>query len=232
MSVTKGGHCTKPLKERRQLILRRRLRRDRRRLLDVKLAAFAPPGPDRAFKVGGIDDDAQESRIRAPDRAPDAPRAPFDGWRRDRSSERCALLSNPRNGRNGHTCLRAGLPARLRSRTGGQSPLACYHVVARKVPPEIIVQFLGAAVDLPAAENIEGFAVHDEDAGRAFGAVFAAAAERADVNAFRPAMDSVGPGVSRLLEDLLGLDDFVDLRLRWDGASYRRRKSGMSGCPG
>src|SRR6266436_5626075 len=70
-----------------------------------------------------------------------------------------------------------------------QPPLARYHVVARQVPPEIIVQVLGSAIDLPAAQDIERLAVHDEDAWRPVDAVLAAAAERADVNAFRTAMD-------------------------------------------
>src|SRR4029450_12218197 len=55
-------HCAKPLQEGRQLVLGRRLGRDRRRLLDVELAAFAPPGPDRAV----------DARCRAP-RAPIEP---------------------------------------------------------------------------------------------------------------------------------------------------------------
>ena len=36
------------------------VRRDRRRLLDVELAAFAPPGPDRAFEVRSVDHDTHE----------------------------------------------------------------------------------------------------------------------------------------------------------------------------
>ena len=75
------------------------------------------------------------------------------------------------------------------------------------------MQVLGSAIDLPAAENIERLAVHDEHAGRPVGAILAAAAKRADVDAFRPAMDGMGPRVAGLLEHLLGLDDLVDLRL-------------------
>src|SRR5713226_8417627 len=72
-----------------------------------------------------------------------------------------------------------------------QPPFARHHVVTRQVPPEIIVQVLGAAVDLPAAQDIECLAVHDEDAGRPGSAVLATAAERADVYAFRTAMNRV-----------------------------------------
>ncbi len=74
-----------------------------------------------------------------------------------------------------------------------QTPLARYHVIAWQVPPEVIVQGLGSAVDFPAPENIERLAVHDENARGSVGAVLAAAAERADVDAFRPAMDRMRP---------------------------------------
>ena len=49
--------------------------------------------------------------------------------------------------------------------------------------------------------------------GGPFGAVLAAAAERADVDAFRPAMDGMRPRIAGLPEYLLRLDDLVDLRL-------------------
>ena len=54
------------------------------------------------------------------------------------------------------------------------------------------MQLLGPPIDLPAAEDIERFAVHDEDAWRAFRAVLTAAAKRADVDALRPTMDGMG----------------------------------------
>jgi len=94
-----------------------------------------------------------------------------------------------------------------------QSPLARYHVVARQVPPEIMVQFLRTSIDLPSSEDIERLAIHDEDAGRSLGTILAAAAEGADIDAFRPAVDNVGPRVTGLLEYLLRLDDPVNLRL-------------------
>src|SRR4029077_18760420 len=56
-----------------------------------------------------------------------------------------------------------------------QPPLARHHVVARQVPPEVIVQGLEATIDLPASENIKRLAVHNEDAGRPIGAILAAA---------------------------------------------------------
>src|SRR4029077_2430409 len=50
-------HRAKSLQQGRQLVLGRRLWQDRRRLFDVELAVFAPPGPNRAFQVRGVDYD-------------------------------------------------------------------------------------------------------------------------------------------------------------------------------
>ena len=94
-----------------------------------------------------------------------------------------------------------------------QPPFAGHHVVAWQVPPEIIVQGLGTTVDLPASENIECLTVHNEDAGRAVGTILAAATKRADINAFRSAMDGVGSRVAGLFKNFLGLNDLVDMCL-------------------
>src|SRR5260370_31663986 len=94
-----------------------------------------------------------------------------------------------------------------------QPPLARPHVVAWQMPPEVIVQVLGTTIDLPASENIECLTVHNEDAGRPIGTILAAATKGADVNAFRPAMDRVGPRVAGLLKDFIGLDDLVNICL-------------------
>src|SRR6516164_11703845 len=94
-----------------------------------------------------------------------------------------------------------------------QRPLAGHHVIARQIPPEIVMPGLRTAVDLPATEDLEGLAIHDEHAWRTVRAILAAAAERADVNAFRSAMDGVRPRVARLLEHFLRFDDLVNLRL-------------------
>src|SRR5882762_2368499 len=112
-----------------------------------------------------------------------------------------------------------------------QRPFTCHHVVARQVPPEIIVQVLGSAIDFPAAEYFKRLAVHDEHARWPIGAILAAAAQRADVDTFRTAMDSVGPRVAGLLEYLLGLDDLVDfclggIRLRIYDINTRGAESG------
>src|SRR5258707_4946522 len=59
-----------------------------------------------------------------------------------------------------------------------QPPFTCQHVIAWQVPPEIIVQVLAPAIDLPAAENVKRLTIHDEHARWAIGAVLTAAAER------------------------------------------------------
>ena len=100
------------------------------------------------------------------------------------------------------------------SNCGGSPHSLDHHVVARQVPPEVIVQVLAAAIDFPASEDLERLAVHDEDARRPVGAVLAAAAERTDIDAFRSAMDRMRPRIAGLPEHLLRLDDLVDLRLR------------------
>jgi hypothetical protein len=76
------------------------------------------------------------------------------------------------------------------------------------------MQRLRTAVDLPPAQHLEGQAIHDEDAGRPIGTVLAAAAERADIDAVRPAVNGVRPRVAGLFEDFLGLDDLVNPGLR------------------
>jgi hypothetical protein len=46
-----------------------------------------------------------------------------------------------------------------------------------------VIYLLISGFDLPASENIERLAVHDEDAGRSIGAILAATTKGADVNA-------------------------------------------------
>jgi hypothetical protein len=66
---------------------------------------------------------------------------------------------------------------------------------------------LWSAIDFPAAEDVKCVAVHDEHAKWPVCAILTAAAERADVDAFWAALDSVRPRVAGLFEHLLGLDD-------------------------
>src|SRR5271169_3472682 len=94
-----------------------------------------------------------------------------------------------------------------------QRPLARHHVVTRQIPPEVIMQGLGTTIDLPPPEDIECLAVHDEDARRSIGTILATTTESADVNAFRSAVNCMGPRVTGLFEDFLRFDNFVNLRL-------------------
>src|SRR6202047_11555 len=162
-------------------------------LLDVKLAALAPPGPDRPFEVGGVDHDTQEAvlanRIVS---GPHFQRHLMVGAEIDRldvSPLPKIPEVNPMAILVGEQILRHDPVLELR----WQRPLARHHVVARKMPPEVIVQGLRTAIDLPPPEDMECLTVHDETAGRPIGTILAAATESADVNAFRPAVNSVRP---------------------------------------
>jgi hypothetical protein len=78
------------------------------------------------------------------------------------------------------------------------------------------VQFLGSTIDLPAPEDIKRLTVHDKHARRPIGAIFTAAAQRADIDALWTAMDSVGPRVAGLLGNLIG-DNLVIFALVGSG---------------
>ncbi len=224
-------HRAESLQQRRQLVGRGRFGRDRRGFLRMELAAFAPPGPDRAFEIGRIDHDADESVfahrvVRGPhlerhlvlraeiDRLHVAPRAQVP------EMQPVPVLVREQ-------ILRDDPVLELRR----QRPFARHHVVARQVPPEVVMLVLRAAVDLPAAEHVEGLAIHDEDARRAVGAVLARAAQRAHVDALGSAMHGVRPRIAGLREDFVGLDDLVDarlrrMRLRVDHVDARRAQAG------
>jgi hypothetical protein len=90
-----------------------------------------------------------------------------------------------------------------------RAPLARDHRVVAEVPPGVVGEELRPTVDLPAAERLEAFVVHQEDAARP---AAVRAAERRDIDAAGAAMNGVGPGVARLLGDLLRLDYPDDLR--------------------
>src|SRR6478672_5073242 len=62
----------------------------------------------------------------------------------------------------------------------------------------------------PTAERLEALMIDHEDAARRLAVLIA---ERSDIDAARTAMYGVGPRVAGFLRDLLGLDDFDDLRL-------------------
>src|SRR5579883_490294 len=208
-----GRHGTKPLQKRGQLLLGCRLGWDRCCLLDVEFRALSPPSPDRGLEVGRIDDNADESIF------------PY-GIMSRANLERHLMVgaeidslhmaSSPQIPEMDAVTIFVGKQV-LRNETvlklWRQRPLTRDHIVARQVPPKVIMQLLGTAIDLPAPENVEGLAIHDEDTGRTVRAVLAAATQRTDINALRPAMNRVWPRVPGFLENFFRLNDFVDLSL-------------------
>src|SRR5262249_55252705 len=161
-----------------------------------EFAALAPPGPDRAFQVGRVDHYPEEAVLS--DRIMRRPHLECHlvvGAEVDRlyvapspeipEVDPVAVLVRKQ-------VLWDYSVLELRR----QPPFARDHVVTREIPPEVIVQVLGSAIDLPTAKNVERLAVHDEDARRTVGAIFAAAAKRTYVDAFRPAMHGMGPRVA------------------------------------
>jgi hypothetical protein len=75
---------------------------------------------------------------------------------------------------------------------------------------EVIRKTLRSAIDLPSAQNVERLRIEHERSARS---VAVRRAERADIDAFRPAMHGVRGRVSRALRHFLGLDDPDDRRL-------------------
>ncbi len=97
-----------------------------------------------------------------------------------------------------------------------------------EVPPEIVGKILRAAVDFPAAENVERIVVEDENAARA---VAGNGADGVDINAVGAAVDGVNAGITRARSDFFRLNDFDDLRLARIGLDVedvdtRRAKAG------
>ena len=189
----KGRHGFEALQQRRQLIFLGRLRRNGRRLLAMERAAFAPPCPDRAFEIRAVCDHPGETvfldRVMG---GTDLERhlmigAEIDGlhvpaFAQVPEMQPVSILVGQQVRRH-HAVLELGR----------QAPFARNHVVARQVPPEVVVLVLHAAVQFVTADHVERFAIHDEDAGRAVRAVGPPAPQRRNINAFRTAMDGVRP---------------------------------------
>ena len=90
-----------------------------------------------------------------------------------------------------------------------RAPLAGEHGVETEMPPEVVMEYLRAAIHLPLAQHVERFAVEHEDAA---GTVAVGRAERADVEAFRAAMHRVRARVVRAGEHFLRLDHLGNRR--------------------
>src|SRR5436853_7282723 len=69
-----------------------------------------------------------------------------------------------------------------------RAPLAAQQRVETQMPPKIVMKKLRTAVHFPLAQNLERFAIEHEDAART---VTIGRPKRADVNAFRPAVNRV-----------------------------------------
>src|SRR3989442_12568540 len=88
-------------------------------------------------------------------------------------------------------------------------PLAGDHRVVAEMPPEVVGEVLRAAVQLPAAADLEGVVVDDEDAARA---VPGGGAESADVNPIRTAVAGMRAAVAGAVRNFLRLDRLDDAR--------------------
>src|SRR5215208_3977541 len=92
-----------------------------------------------------------------------------------------------------------------------RAPFAADQGVVAEVPPEVVVQILLAAVDLPATEHVEGVVIEHEDPA---GTLAVGRAKRTDIDAVWSAVDRVPVGVPRLRGHLLWFDRLDDLRPR------------------
>jgi hypothetical protein len=179
----------------------------------MERAVLAPPRPDRAFEIGGVSDHPGEPVL-------------LDRVMGRTDLEHHLMIGAEVNGL--HVPAFAQVPEMqpvsifVRQQVSGhnavlelgrQAPFARNHVVARQVPPEVVLLVLQTAVQFVTADHLERFAVHDEDAGRAVCAVGSSAPKRRNIDACRAAMDGVRPRIAGLGEDFLRLDDLVNLRL-------------------
>ncbi len=109
-----------------------------------------------------------------------------------------------------------------------RAPLARDHRVLREMPPEVVGQVLRPAIGFPRPDDVERIAVQHEDSARP---VTVRVAERADVDGVRAAVHRVGPRVAGARDDLFGLDDAHDSRMRRigfrvDDVDARRTQAG------
>src|SRR5262249_38276594 len=78
------------------------------------------------------------------------------------------------------------------------------------MPPEIISEVLRPAVHFPLTEHFEGEVVEQKDAAGSFAI---GRPERADIDAFRSAVNRVKPGVASATEDFVRFDHLDDFRI-------------------
>src|ERR1700694_2780657 len=90
-----------------------------------------------------------------------------------------------------------------------RAPFAGDRDVVAEMPPEIVAEELGTAVDLPAAEHVKAFMVEQETSA---GSATLGVAERAHVDGIGSAVNRMWPAVSRARRDLLRFDHLDQLR--------------------
>src|SRR5215831_7811736 len=88
------------------------------------------------------------------------------------------------------------------------APFAGDQGIVAEVPPGIVGEVLLPAVDLPLAAYVERLVIHQEYSTRTLAL---AVSQGRDIDAFRPAVDRVRPGIASLVSDLVRLDHLDDL---------------------
>src|SRR4029450_12124485 len=89
-------------------------------------------------------------------------------------------------------------------------PLAGEQRVESQMPPEIVLKKLGAAVHLPLAQDVKCLAIEHENAAWA---IAIGCPKGADVNTFRPTVNSMRTRIIGTRQDFFRFDHLDDLRL-------------------
>src|SRR5438552_5218196 len=90
-----------------------------------------------------------------------------------------------------------------------RAPFATQQRVEPQMPPEIVMQKLWAPTHLPLTKDFERLTIEHENTPRAFAI---GCSKRANVNAFRPAMNRVRTRIVSARKNLLRFDHLNDLR--------------------
>src|SRR5437899_10592453 len=91
-----------------------------------------------------------------------------------------------------------------------RAPFATQQRVEPQMPPEIVMQKLWAPTHLPLTKDFERLTIEHENTPTAFAI---GCSKRANVNAFRPALNRVRTPIVSARRDLLRVDHLNDLRL-------------------
>ena len=147
----------------RQIIGIGRLSRDLDHLLRLPCAAVLVPGPDRGAEILQAGDDANEAeRLARIMRRAQLEHHLLFGAEVDHLAM-AALGQIPDVQLMTVAALEEDLGIDAVLDHLGRAPLAADHGVVTEVPPEVIGEILRATVELPAAADLEGVVIHDED---------------------------------------------------------------------